>query len=704
MKKLRSMQKSFISRLVLLTVSSILVFGSLALYQDRCLIPADIREAVLNEISGEEQLRTVEMLGMNRNRQAEEYSGDLFETEYITKMAKQYGYSDVNVDYFPSGDTWDAEEADLWLIEPVRKKIASLEMVPAALASGSKSADVETEVVYIGRGRPQDLAGKNLSGKIVMGSSSVSGAFNTGVQQGAVGALGTGSSGVNANTPGYTLDQLGWQSVSVRDGQEGFGFVLSKRQFDEIRGYLDSGRRVVMKAHVKTRTYPYRMNVMSARIPGTDPNAKELVFVAHAFERIATPGANDNCSGVASTLEAGRAIIKLINNGDLPRPKRSIRFLWVPEISGTRNYYYKYPDLMDKILVAMNYDMSGQDLELTDTYLRMKMTPDSRPSYLNDLIADLLRYVDQTDIRTQWGNNAPFNYRLVPFISASDHTVFLNGGVAAMQFNHWADNFYHSSEDRAKYSDPTELKRTSFIGAAAFYYLANAGEEEAMNLAWECAANGDAWIAERTRQSVRLLDTDVDNIHERYKAAQNKAYWAAQRVKNTVKSVLNISNADKVESIVDDLSNTVDETLSANESRLQIAYNNKCEELGVRPQKIELSDREEELSKMVPRYLYKYYSQDYRTRSGSVNSNIPQGSPRLRGLSSSEVPNFIDGENSILDIYNAVRAEYGNVTTNNSEWKFAYVVTPETADIELDAVVNYINALEQAGLIEILNK
>ena len=102
------------------------------------------------------------------------------------------------------------------------------------------------------------------------------------------------------------------------------------------------------------------------------------------------------------------------------------------------------PGLQDRLLAVLNFDMTGPDLEETDTYLRMKMTPDSRPSYLNDLVASLLQFVDQTDIRTQTGNNAPFNYRLVPYIGNSDHAVFLDAGIPAMHFNHWADNFYHS--------------------------------------------------------------------------------------------------------------------------------------------------------------------------------------------------------------------------------------------------------------------
>ena len=50
-------------------------------------------------------------------------------------------------------------------------------MVPTALAQGSQSADVEAEVVYVGQGREADYAGKDVKGKIVLGSGSVGAVF-----------------------------------------------------------------------------------------------------------------------------------------------------------------------------------------------------------------------------------------------------------------------------------------------------------------------------------------------------------------------------------------------------------------------------------------------------------------------------------------------------------------------------------------------
>ncbi len=363
---------------------------------------------------------------------------------------------------------------------------------------------------------------------------------------------------------------------------------------------------------------------------------------------------------------------------------------------------YKNPQLQDDLLAAINFDMSGPDLETTDSYLRMKLTPDSRPSYLNALVRDLLRYTDQTDVRTQWGNNSPFNFRIVPFIMGSDHIQFLNAGIPAVQFGHWNDNFYHTSEDRSRYTDPTELKRVGFMGASALYFLANAGAAEARDLAWESAANGDKWIAEVTRQSMRLLENG--SIHERYKAAQNKVDRAVMRAVATVRSVLELSRDDDVGRQVESLVESLEKSGENQAKRLEYVYKVKCTAMNEKPRKLSLTGEEKELSRLIPRNRFKYYSDEYRTHSADINQYLSGESERLPGLAQFEVPNFIDGEKSILDIYNAVRAEYGNVTTNNNEWKFAYVVTPVTDDISIGSVKEYIDAMESAGLIEIIKK
>ena len=718
------MSERFLTRLFAVVLVSVVAIpfaarpgGQARAVADRCLVPAPIREPILNEVSGEQAQLHVQFLAANRDRQAQEYQEQFFETTYIRDMARQYGLSGVQVDFFPTGgSTWDAEEGDLWLIQPTTQKIASITMVPTALAQGSKSIDVEAEVVYVGPGREADYAGRDVKGKIVLGSGSVGSVFGGAIQRGAVGALGTGSPGIGGDAAGATLDQIGWASVSVPADRDGFGFALSLRQFLDLRDLLDRGQKVVMRSHVRSKTYPGKMNVISAAIPGTDPAAGELILVAHAFETIATPGANDNCTGVATILEVGRTLARLIKDGTLPQPARTIRFLWVPEISGSRAYMFKHPELQDTLLVALNFDMTGANPKTTDSYLRMKMTPDSRPSYLNDLLASLLQFVDQTTIRSQQGQNAQFNYRLSPvaaITSGSDHSVFNDGGVPAMQFNYWPDNFYHSSEDRFVYVDPTELKRVGFMAASAFYYLATAGPDQARDLAFEATANGEKWMAEVTRQSVRLLGDDGAKLAERFKAAETKVSGANNRAKGAVASVQALAKDAGVAATVKRLTLTLDVARDANVKLLESWYADKAAALGVKAVPAAPTDKEREYSQLIPRRLFKVYSEEARTRQaqgggrGGGGRGGQRGAPgtpaprRLPGMASAEVANFIDGTRSVLDIYNAVRAECGNLVVGNNDTKYAYLLSPDAPDVDLDLVYAALETLQKNGVIEI---
>ena len=347
--------------------------------------------------------------------------------------------------------------------------------------------------------------------------------------------------------------------------------------------------------------------------------------------------------------------------------------------------------------------MTGADLEKTDTYLRMKMSPDSKPHYINDLVASLLQFVDQTDIRTQHGNNAPFNYRLVPYIAASDHAVFLAAGIPAMQFNHWPDNFYHSSEDRASMADPTEMKRVAFMGAAAFMYLANAGAARGarprvgIGGQWrEVDCGGRAAVRAVARRRGRQVARAVQ-------AAQNKITWAFHRARGGVESVLELSSDGPAAAASSGSSRVSKRFAKCSRRSSKDLYRDRCQSLGIKPAPIQRSAAEQAYGRLVPRNRYKIFTEEARKRGADVNKFLADG-PRLQGLAGGEAVAFIDGSRSILDIYDAVRAEYGNVTTSSNELKFAYVVTPETSDIDLEAVANLIRALEKAGLVEMVKR
>ena len=117
-------------RLAILPTFLILILGltlsdtrPLAQSAGRSLVPAAILDPIIDEYSGEAAFRHVQLLAANRDRQPREYLESFFETTYLREQATDYGL-DVAVEYFRSGEIWDAEEADLWLVEPAAKRLA----------------------------------------------------------------------------------------------------------------------------------------------------------------------------------------------------------------------------------------------------------------------------------------------------------------------------------------------------------------------------------------------------------------------------------------------------------------------------------------------------------------------------------------------------------------------------------------------------
>ena len=103
---------------------------------------------------------------------------------------------------------------------------------------------------------------------------------------------------------------------------------------------------------------------MTARIRGGDPAlaAQEVVFSCHLDHP--RPGANDNASGCATILEVARTFAKLIREGTLPRPARSLRFVWPPEIEGTTILLNARPDMAARFVAAIHMDTASPNARL----------------------------------------------------------------------------------------------------------------------------------------------------------------------------------------------------------------------------------------------------------------------------------------------------------------------------------------------------
>jgi hypothetical protein len=151
--------------------------------------------------------------------------------------------------------------------------------------------------------------------------------------------------------------QIPWRGIYSRRGpvgQEGpqakFGFLLPFREGEFLKSRLLRREKITVRAQVEAKMEDYEYQNVICHIPGTDPNAGEVILSAHLYEGIVKQGANDNKSGSAGILEVARTLHTLIEDGRLPRPKRTIRFLWGPEFSGTVRCVQANTEIMEKTL------------------------------------------------------------------------------------------------------------------------------------------------------------------------------------------------------------------------------------------------------------------------------------------------------------------------------------------------------------------
>lgn len=269
------------------------------------------------------------------------------------------------------------------------------------------------------------------------------------------------------------------------DEPRAWGFVLSTRQGDRLRQMLKQGA-VKLHARVDAESYNGAIENVEAVIPGTTD--EEILVISHLCHPM--PSANDNATGPATVMEAARALQQLIAQGRLPQPRRTIRFLHPPEMTGTYAHMAAQPDA--RIAAALNVDMVGQNQAVTGSVLLCEYPPLACPSFAGDLLSLILGEVAaETASLSGFGTRyAQFRHAVTNFSGGSDHYIMADPtvGVPCPMIIQWPDRFYHTSADTPDKCDPEMMKKVGQMTGAYAYFLAGAGLTEARWLAAEMAA------------------------------------------------------------------------------------------------------------------------------------------------------------------------------------------------------------------------
>ena len=277
-----------------------------------------------------------------------------------------------------------------------------------------------------------------------------------------------------------------------------------------------------------------------AEIKGSDPELRNqrVILAAHVQE----PGCDDNATGVALTLELAVKMKQLVDSGALPRPQRTIVFMWGDEMSFSRLYLNAHEEEIEDIICCIDLDMVGEDPAKTGGPMRIEKAPDPSAYYnytLDNIPEDPLYYdenrsdsdgnfVRLPDSHTLWGAGDPADYDLggifindlymasaqstrtlvadtldysfevdvCPYEGGSDHSRFLERGVPSVLTWHFTDYVYHTTVDTLYMASADEMESVGITSLAAGYFAANPSAYTAEMLEILTAAAADRFQSE----------------------------------------------------------------------------------------------------------------------------------------------------------------------------------------------------------------
>jgi len=649
-------------------LAALLALASLSANADiRELIAEDVLMNIAEETSGEAAKRNLDTVTLqHRMRASSQFEAA---TQHIVEQLRHYGLDDVDVlEYAADGKTmfgtqksrpvWDVRFARLWEVREeggeIRRvrKLGDWDSVPLTLAQDSLSADVTTALIDIGAGtQDTDFEDKDLRGKLVLTSSQPEVVVERAV--GELGAAGIISYAPNQKSAWWKQDDrlVRWGHLDAFAKTESFGFMISLGEARALQQRLAAGETILFHAKVDASHERGHYGFATAVISGTDKSREEINLTCHLDHP--RPGANDNASGCMAILETARTLSSLVKNDILPRPSRTIRFLWPAEIEGSIMYLAQHDD-PSRIKANIHMDMVGGG-PVTKAVFRISGGPYSVPSFISDLGHEIGHFInDQTEryaggedvafpLTAPEGGREPQLALMEGLDMGSDHDIFFEGSwrIPGLYLHDWPDRYIHTNFDLAANIDPTKLKRAAFIGAVSAWYLANMSDDDVpavLDMLGRNALKRSAELVER-RSTLKLLDP----------AAVTDIHFAVERRK-----------VHSVESFA---------TLSDTDHQAAMGYLEKLQALLVVPMPLIHIERNETVYERNPdiegpMHAFGYSFIDDKLGKEKVAALLlPQhstdyGSGRMFTY---EALNFVDGKRTVSDIRDWLVAELGPV-------------------------------------------
>ena len=451
----------------------------------------------------------------------------------------------VRIDEYAKSDPgWDYSRGTV-TIEGDSSPVLSRERDRVSLAINSFStapAGVTLRLVDVGAATEKDFAGKDLKGALVLGDAPLGRLWQQAVRaRGAAGVISTEiASYIRPADPKAMTDAqkdvLQWGSIPYDASLKSFGFKASWRTAARLREGLARNADARVRVEIDSAFYQGPNRTLVAEIPGKSKGAERIVVAAHVQE----PGANDNASGCGTLLSLVVALQEAIRSGALTPPERTLTFLWLDEIRGSRQWLTSRKDEAPGVQYMFSMDMTGEDTTKTGgTFLIEKQADPSavwpRPSdphsewgagqvKVETLRGSLLNDVHLA-IAQRRARDTGWTVRTNPYEGGSDHTSFATAGIPSLLNWHFTDRFYHTNQDTTDKVSADEMRNVGVTVATSAYFLASANEADALAVVDLLERAATARLALERKQGLDLIGRASDRAAAEKMEQQVIAGW-----------------------------------------------------------------------------------------------------------------------------------------------------------------------------------
>lgn len=267
-----------------------------------------------------------------------------------------------------------------------------------------------------------------------------------------------------------------------------------ERYSQECGGCLDVKTDAFTEAPAERIPQPTQISNVYVVLRGSDPgNAKRIVLVTGHYDSrnsgaldatAPAPGANDDASGTAVSLECARVLSKM-------KFSATIIFLTVAGeeqgLNGSRHFAKMAKELGWNIEAVLNNDIIGGDRNPQQDANLVRVFSEGVPVAATDadlrLIRNLggendsasrqlARYVAEVGRAYQTGVDPFLVYRLDRYLRGGDHLSFNQQGYAAVRFTEFREDYNHQhqnvrTENGVEYGDLPRFVNFDYVAAVA---------------------------------------------------------------------------------------------------------------------------------------------------------------------------------------------------------------------------------------------